>query len=347
MSKAIVTGSYGLIGSHVAKFLDALGFAVMGIDNESREAFFECSERTPTKRMLGGLKQYKHLSSSILDMGSVELAFREHKPDFVVHCAGQPSHDWAADNPEEDFECNARGTLNMLMAAKKHAPDCVFVLTSTNKVYGDRPNTITKYRELETRWEPEDEKYAMSGFDENMSVDQCKHSMFGVSKLYADMVAQEYGRYFGMKTGVFRLGCVTGPMHSGVEQHGFMSYLMRCLNEGRTYRVYGHKGKQVRDNIHAFDVATAFYEFYKNPGFGEVYNLGGGQKNNCSVLEAIKKMESLTGKEMSVRYEEEPRKGDHIWYVSDTAKFKSHYPGWKQDYTMSTIIEDMMERTNA
>lgn len=346
MKKAIVTGSYGLIGSHTSRFLEKVGFSVVGIDNESREAFFDCSARLATKRMLGDLKGYRHLNSSVLDLDSIEKAFREHRPDLVVHAAGQPSHDWAADNPVEDFECNARGTLNVLMAAKNYAPDCVLTLTSTNKVYGDRPNTITGYREAETRWEPEDEKYYSCGFDENVSVDQCTHSLFGVSKLYADMIAQEYGRYFGMRVGIFRLGCVTGPMHSGVEQHGFLSYLMRCMYEGRKYKIYGHKGKQVRDNIHAFDLATAFYEFYKNPRFGEVYNMGGGQKNNCSVVEAINKMELLIGKKMIVEYEEEPRKGDHIWYVSDTSKFRNHFPEWNQAYTMSTIIEDMMEESN-
>jgi len=343
MKKAIVTGSYGLIGSHTARFLEKVGFSVVGIDNESREAFFNCSSRTTTKKMLSSLKGYRHLPCSILDLESLEIAFGAHKPDLVVHAAGQPSHDWAAENPVEDFECNARGTLNMLMTAKKHAPDCVFVLTSTNKVYGDRPNAITAYRESDTRWTPECNAYADSGFDESMSVDHCTHSMFGVSKLYADVIAQEYGKYFGMKTGVFRLGCVTGPMHAGVEQHGFLSYLIRCLSEGKKYTIYGHKGKQVRDNIHAFDVATAFYEFYQNPGRGEVYNLGGGMQSNCSIIEAIKTMEYLTGKKMVVEYKDEPRKGDHIWYVSDTSKFRNNHPGWRQAYTMSTIIEDMLE----
>jgi CDP-paratose 2-epimerase len=265
------------------------------------------------------------------------------KPDLIIHAAGQPSHDWAAEHPVEDFDANARGTLNMLHLAKKHSPECVFIFTSTNKVYGDRPNTITEYQEKETRWEPFDKSCARHGFDENLSVDQCKHSLFGVSKLYADMIVQEYGRYFGMKTGVFRLGCVTGPDHAGVEQHGFLSYLFKCFREKKKYVIHGYKGKQVRDNIHSFDVAMAFKEFYNNPRPGEVYNMGGGEVN-CSILEVIGLLEKISGRKMDIEYSETPRKGDHIWYVSDTRKFKKHYPEWTQAYSLSTIVEEMISR---
>ena len=343
MKTALITGSCGLIGSESAKLLHRLGFAVVGVDDDSRTRFFG-GEATigATRKSLSALNNYEHMSFSILDLPKIEEAMERHRPDFVIHTAGQPSHDWAADHPFEDFDANARGTLNVLHAAKKHAPECTMAFTSTNKVYGDRPNTETQYVERETRWEPEDSRIAKYGFDESLSVDQCKHSLFGVSSIYADMLVQEYGRYFGMKTGVFRLGCVTGPSYAGVEQHGFLSYLFRCFKEGKKYTIHGYKGKQVRDNIHAFDAASAFYEFYKNPHPGEVYNVGGSDVSNCSVLEAIKLIESIMGKKLELGYSDECRSGDHIWYISDMRKFKSHYPEWSHSYTFSTILEEML-----
>lgn len=343
MKKIMVTGSCGLIGSQTAKFFHSMGFEVFGVDDDSRASFFGGQASTSKVRhSLETMLNYKHVPFSILNLGEMERAVEEFRPDLIVHTAGQPSHDWAADNPFEDFDANARGTLNMLHAAKKHAPECVFIFTSTNKVYGDWPNRLSRYTEKETRWEPNDKVVAQFGFWERVSVDECKHSLFGVSKLYADIAVQEYARYFGMRTGVFRFGCVTGPGHMGVEKHGFLSHLFKCLKEGRKYTIYGFAGKQVRDNIHAFDAATAFYEFFLNPRAGEVYNIGGSWASNCSILEAIQLGECVTGKKLQVEIVGKPREGDHIWYVSDMRKFCSDYPGWKHSYSFSTIVEEML-----
>lgn len=285
-------------------------------------------------------KNYTHHTLDIRKSEALEPLFKKHRFDIVIHTAAQPSHDWAAKEPLTDFGVNAVGTLNLLELTRLHCPDAVFIFTSTNKVYGDLPNFLP-LQELETRWElPTNHKW-YEGIDESMSIDQCLHSVFGASKVAADVMVQEYGRYFGMKTGIFRGGCLTGPAHSGAKLHGFLSYLIKCIIKGDTYSLIGYKGKQVRDNIHSKDVLTAFDAFAKNPKAGEVYNLGGGRFANVSILEAISKTEKIVGKKAKTIYEETPRIGDHQWYVSSMAKFKKHFPEWKQEYDIDRTIEEI------
>ncbi len=339
---ALITGSAGLIGSQAARFFHEKGFQIVGVDNDMRRVFFgdEASTLWNRERLQSDLAGYRHHEADIRDAKAMETIFRQYGKDIslVVHTAAQPSHDWAAKDPFTDFSVNANGTLTLLEMTRLHAPEAVFLFTSTNKVYGDAPNALPLV-EQEDRWEIDpSHPYFARGIDERMSVDQSKHSLFGVSKLAADMLVQEYGRYFGMKTGVFRGGCLTGPDHSGTQLHGFLSYLMKCAVQGIPYTVFGYKGKQVRDNIHSYDLVNMFWHFYQNPRPGEVYNAGGGRHSNCSMREAIRLCEAMTGKKMAWTYADANRSGDHIWYVSDVGKFQSHFPEWKYRFSLQDIL---------
>ncbi len=342
MKTVLITGSAGLIGSEAVRFYAGKGMDVHGVDNDMRSYFFgkEASTAWNADTLKAAFKNYHHHSLDIRKSEDLEPLFKKHRFDLVIHTAAQPSHDWAAKEPLTDFGVNAVGTLNMLELTRLHAPEAVFIFTSTNKVYGDLPNFLP-LQELPTRWElPKDHKW-YDGIDETMSVDQCLHSVFGASKVAADVMVQEYGRYFGLKAGVFRGGCLTGPSHSGAKLHGFLSYLIKCIAKGDTYSLIGYKGKQVRDNIHSHDVLTAFDAFAAAPRAGEVYNLGGGRFANVSILEAIEKTEKILGKKAKTVYEPTPRIGDHQWYVSSMAKFRSHYPAWKQEYDVERTIEEI------
>jgi CDP-paratose 2-epimerase len=339
--KILVTGSSGLIGSEAVEHFERQGHEVVGVDNNMRRVFFGPAGDTlwNLERLKRATKRFTHFALDIRDHAGIEELFSTHRFDLIVHCAAQPSHDKARDIPLLDFEVNALGTVNLLEATRQHCPEAVFVFLSTNKVYGDAPNEIPM-KELETRYvyaRPED----FEGIDETCRIDRTLHSLFGASKAAADLVAQEYGRYFQMKVGVFRGGCLTGPSHSGVELHGFLSYLVKVTLNGGSYSVYGYKGKQVRDNIHSYDVVRAIEEFAANPRPGEVYNLGGGRENSISMLEAIARIEQLTGRKLDWRYVEEARKGDHICYISNLRKFKSHYPNWKITRSLTAILEEM------
>lgn len=347
MSIAIVTGSAGLIGSEAVRMFAAKGMDVIGVDNGMRSYFFgqEASTAWNRDRLLSQVPVYRHESLDIRDQEAVFKLFKEVGKDVavVVHCAAQPSHDWAANEPITDFTINANGTLVMLEATRLHCPEVPFIFTSTNKVYGDTPNRLP-LEERETRWElPDSHPYGPHGIDESMSIDQTLHSVFGASKVSADVMVQEYGRYFGMKTVCFRGGCLTGPNHSGTPLHGFLAYLVRCAITGDQYTVLGYKGKQVRDNIHAEDLVSAFWHFCQTPRSGEVYNIGGGRFSNCSMLEAIATCEKLAGKKMNLQYSETNRIGDHIWWISDTRKFQAHYPQWKQEYNIERILFEIHE----
>ncbi len=346
MSLAIITGSAGLIGSEAAKHFAAQGLDVIGIDNDMRKVFFgdEASTAWNRQKLESTLPNYSHLSVDIRSREEIDALFKKHGSEIklIVHTAAQPSHDWAARDPHTDFTVNANGTLNLLQATRDHCPDAVFIFTSTNKVYGDTPNALPLI-ELDTRWEIDESHDYYSGIPETMSIDHCKHSLFGASKVAADVLVQEYGRYFGMKTACFRGGCLTGPSHSGTELHGFLSYLMRCACSGREYNIFGYKGKQVRDNIHSADLISAFDEFFKNPRSAEVYNIGGGRHSNCSMLEAIRMSEEITGNEFRSTYVEDNRSGDHIWYISDLARFKKHCPEWELKYDVRGILQEIYE----
>jgi len=341
MPRLVVTGSSGLIGSEVCRFFDARGWEIHGVDNNGRAAFFGPGgdTRWNQKRLEAECKRFHHHELDVRDRPGVQRFVAELRPDAIVHTAAQPSHDLAAKIPFDDFDTNAVGTLNLLEATRQHAPAAPFVHMSTNKVYGDAPNELPM-KELPTRWEysrPED----FGGIREDMRIDQSKHSLFGASKVAADVMVQEYGRYFGMKTCCLRGGCLTGPRHSGVELHGFLSYLVKCNVEGKKYFVYGYKGKQVRDNIHAFDVATFIEAFLGAPRSGEVYNLGGGRGNSCSILEAFAMSEAATGKKMVHEYVDKNREGDHICYISDLSKMKAHYPRWDITKSLETIVGEI------
>ncbi len=345
MSIAIVTGSGGLIGSASVRRFAKEGFTIVGIDNDYRSYFFgeEASTRWSVERLKSELPNYRHYNTDIRDYNELEKVFQEYQGDIsvVIHTAAQPSHDWAAKEPFTDFGVNALGTLNLLELTRKYAFDAVFIFTSTNKVYGDLPNYLP-LMEQETRWEVDpSHRWAKYGIDETMSIDQSQHSIFGASKISADVMTQEYGRYFGMKTTIFRGGCLTGPQHAGAELHGFLAYLMKCAMTGKEYRIFGYKGKQVRDNIHADDLVECFWEVYQSPRIAEVYNIGGSRHSNCSMLEAIKMCEEITGKKMNYVYVEQARKGDHIWWISDVRKFQSHYPQWKYTYDIRKILEEI------
>jgi CDP-paratose 2-epimerase len=349
MKRALITGSGGLIGSEAARFFCREGFSVIGVDNNMREYFFgpDGSTDSMMKKLADDFKDFKAVKADIRDAKAIEKIFQEHGPfEIVIHTAAQPSHDWAAREPMTDFGVNAVGTLTILETTRKHSPDAVFIFTSTNKVYGDRPNSLP-FVEQETRWEIKPGHHYEKGIDESMSIDSTLHSVFGASKVAADVMVQEYGRYFGMKTAVFRGGCLTGPFHRGVELHGFLNYLVKCAVSGKPYHIFGYKGKQVRDNIHSHDLINAFYEFYKEPRSGEIYNIGGSRYSNCSMLEAFAKVEAITGKKAVTEYFDEPRKGDHIWYISDVSKFQSHYPGWKYEYDIDGLIEELVRAAMA
>jgi len=342
MKKALITGSGGLIGSEAVKFFVEKGFEVFGIDNDMRAYFFgeESSTTWKVNELKEKFKSYHHLNIDIRNKEELEKLFKEQQFDLIIHTAAQPSHDWAAKEPFTDFSVNAQGTLNLLELMRLHSPNSVFIFTSTNKVYGDKPNEI-EFEELETRYEVPSGHIYTNGIDETMSIDQSKHSIFGASKVAADILVQEYGRYFGLNTVAFRGGCLTGPNHSGAQQHGFLAYLVKAVNQQIPYTIFGYKGKQVRDNIHSFDLVNAFYHFYQNPRQGEVYNMGGSRHSNISMIEAIEKIENITGKKAKISFSNQPRSGDHIWYISDVSKFKQHYPEWACTYNIDQIIEEI------
>jgi CDP-paratose 2-epimerase len=346
MPLAIVTGSAGLIGSEVSRFFALKGFDVVGIDNDMRRYFFGAEASTHFSRQrLQALPGYTHVDADIRDLAVLEPVFKRHGREIalVVHTAAQPSHDWAASKPLTDFAVNATATLNLLELTHRHSHDAVFIFTSTNKVYGDTPNHLPLVEE-ETRWELSPEHpYAAFGIDETMSIDGTLHSLFGASKLAADVLVQEYGRYFGMRTAAFRCGCLTGSGHAGTQLHGFLAYLVKCAITSAPYKVLGYRGKQVRDNLHARDLVTAFWHFFESPKAGEVYNMGGARHANCSVLEAIALAEALTGKPMAWSYSDANRTGDHIWWISDIRKFQSHYPAWSLSLDMAGIVREVYE----
>jgi CDP-paratose 2-epimerase len=344
MSIAVVTGSAGLIGSETCKRFHLEQFDVVGIDNDMRARFFgpDASTAGTRETLIQNLRRYTHHEIDIRDNEALTRLFRSLGADIkvVIHTAAQPSHDWAAREPHTDFEVNALGTLNLLEATRNYCPDAAFIFTSTNKVYGDAPNNLPLV-ELDTRFEIEPSHAYRDGIDESMSIDQSKHSLFGASKAAADLMVQEYGRYFGMKTVCFRGGCLTGPSHASTELHGFLAYLMKCTATGRPYRLFGYKGKQVRDNIHSYDLVNAFIEYFKEPRSAEVYNIGGSRHSSCSMLEAIESCERISGRKLNWTYVEDNRIGDHIWWISDVAKFRSHYPNWQYRYDMDGILEEI------
>jgi len=346
MPRVLVTGAGGLIGSEAVRFFVGKGYDAVGIDNDMRKYFF--GDESSTAWNVAHLREecgekYTHINADIRDAAAIERIYQDHLPDVIVHTAAQPSHDWAAREPMTDFTVNANGTLTMLEGFRKHVPQAVFLFTSTNKVYGDTPNALPLV-ELDSRYELSHEHPYFRGIDESMSIDQTKHSLFGVSKVAADVLVQEYGKYFGLKTAVFRGGCLTGPNHSGTQLHGFLAYLIKCIATGREYTIFGYKGKQVRDNIHSHDLVSMFWEVVQNPRCGEVYNAGGGRFSNCSMSEAIAVSEKILGKKAVTKYVDENRIGDHIWYISDLTKFQSHYPNWKQQYSIEMIIEEICSK---
>jgi CDP-paratose 2-epimerase len=347
MSVAVITGSAGLIGSEATRYFAGKGMDVVGIDNDMRRRFFgdEASTRPQRERLEEELgRRYRHVDADVRDDEVIDRLFRGYGGQIalVIHTAAQPSHDWAAQAPKVDFSVNAQGTLNLLEATRRFAPKAVFLFTSTNKVYGDTPNRLPLV-ELETRWEITPGHAYGGGIREDMSLDQTLHSVFGASKVAADVLVQEYGRYFGLATACFRGGCLTGPNHAGTRLHGFLAYLVRCAATGTPYTVFGYRGKQVRDNIHSADLISAFDRFFRAPRCGEVYNIGGGRFSNCSVLEAIRICEEVTGCALPWTYSDVNRKGDHVWWVSDVSKFAGHYPGWRVTYDIPRICREIYE----
>lgn len=347
MPTIVITGSAGLVGSAAVHFYAKAGFQVVGVDNDMRSFFFGNSASTSwNRRRLEESygERYRHFSTDIRDREAMERIFQQYGSDIslVIHAAAQPSHDWAARDPHTDFSVNANGTLVLLEATRQFCPSAVFIFMSTNKVYGDTPNLLPLV-ECETRWEIQAGHEFEEGINETMSVDASKHSIFGASKVAADVLVQEYGRYFGMKTACFRGGCLTGPAHSGAELHGFLAYLMECTITSKPYTIFGYKGKQVRDNIHSSDLIAALDNFYRNPRCGEVYNIGGSRHSNCSMLEAISLCEEISGKKLSFTYKEDNRSGDHIWYISDVRKFRRHYPAWNYQYDLRGILTEIYD----
>lgn len=346
MKCVLITGSSGLIGSQSVDFFHKLGYTIIGIDNNMREYFFGKGASTTASKdhILSTYENYIHFDYDIRNMNLMESIFQEYgnQIELIIHTAAQPSHDWASKEPITDFTVNALGTLNLLELTRKYCSDATFIFTSTNKVYGDTPNSLNIV-EKDRRYECIDEDNQPYSISEMMSIDQTKHSVFGASKVAADVMCQEYGRYFGLKTGIFRGGCLTGSNHAGTELHGFLSYLVKCMVYNKPYTIFGYKGKQVRDNIHSYDLVNMFWHFHKNPRHGEVYNVGGGRKNSCSILEAIDMVNLMTRKGWD-KYEisEIPRIGDHIWYISDLSKFQSHYPDWKLSRPLYEILSEMV-----
>jgi CDP-paratose 2-epimerase len=346
MSVAIITGSSGLVGSEAVRYFASLGMEVVGIDNDMRARFFGESASTHwmTERLKREVAGFCHYNTDIRNAEQIDRIFEEYggEIELVIHAAAQPSHDWAAGEPVTDFTVNANGTSVMLEATRRFAPEAVFIYMSTNKVYGDRPNQLPLV-ERETRWELDPAHQYARGIPETMSIDGTLHSLFGASKVAADILVQEYGRYFGMKTACFRGGCLTGPNHSGTQLHGFLAYLMKCAVTGTPYTIFGYKRKQVRDNIHAADLVRAFGQVFQNPRSGEVYNIGGGRASNCSMLEAIALCEEITGNEFECHYVDENRRGDHIWWISDLTRFQDHYPEWKITFDVPRILGEIYE----
>ena len=346
MSVVIITGSSGLVGSESVEFFCKKGFDVVGIDNNLRNHFFGKDGSTiwVKKKLLNKHKNFKSNNIDIRNFNSIEKIFKIYKKkiSLIIHCAAQPSHDYGKKFPILDFNVNATGTLNLLELTKRYCPDSPFIFMSTNKVYGDNPNKL-KIIEKSKRWELKEKDTFFKGIDEKFSIDNCTHSFFGVSKTYADLIVQEYGKNIGLKTVSFRGGCITGPNHSGAKLHGFLSYLVKSSLTKKSYTLIGYKGKQVRDNLHSFDLVNCFWEFYKKPKYGEVYNMGGGRYSNCSVLEALDIVEKLKNINIKKKIIKKNRVGDHIWYVSNTKKFKKDYPNWKQKYNTKKIIEELIE----
>jgi CDP-paratose 2-epimerase len=347
MAIAIVTGSGGLIGSETVRYFAAQGLEVIGLENDMRARFFgaEASTTPTTERLVQEIEGFRSEQLDIRDAEGVKAMFARNarEIELVVHTAAQPSHDWAATDPQTDFTVNANGTLHLLEATRQHAPDATFIFTSTNKVYGDRPNSLP-LRELETRLELPEDHHWYQGIDTEMSIDLSTHSLFGVSKTAADLLVQEYGRYFGMPTVCFRAGCLTGPQHAGAQLHGFLAYLMKCTVTGQPYTIFGYGGKQVRDNIHARDVVSAFADFHANPRTAAVYNLGGGRECNVSVLEAIELCQRIAGRHLSYTLGDEPRLGDHRWWISDLRAFEADYPRWGLTLGIEEMLRDIYER---
>jgi CDP-paratose 2-epimerase len=345
MSVALISGSAGLIGFEAAQLFASRGLDVAGIDNDMRAYFFGAGASNARNReqLERGVKGYVHYAEDIRDQGAMARIFARFGRDIavVIHTAGQPSHDWAAREPLTDFAVNATGTLSLLELTRQHCPRAPFIFTSTNKVYGDTPNRLP-LRELEMRWELAQDDLRFAGIDESMSIDTSLHGVFGASKTAADLMVQEYGRYYGMSTVCFRAGCLTGPAHQGAELHGFLAYLARCAVRDTPYTVYGYQAKQVRDNIHAHDLVEAFWEFFQKPRSGEVYNIGGGRESNCSMREAIALVEHETGRTLNWSYREPARIGDHIWWISDIGKFQAHYPGWRLRHGIAQIVAELV-----
>jgi len=345
--RILITGSSGLIGSEAVSWFDSQGHTVLGVDNNMRRDFF--GEKGDTtwmlERLLASTRNFTHVPADIRDRGAMLKLWQEFGPEVIIHCASQPSHDLAATRPLDDFDVNAVGTINLLEATRLATPDAVFLFMSTNKVYGDAPNHLPLV-EKETRYDYADPA-DYNGIKETLSIDQNLHSVFGASKVAADVMTQEYGRYFGLKTGAFRGGCLTGPSHSGVELHGFLNYLVRVALAGEPYTIFGYKGKQVRDQIHSYDVIQAMWAFAQNPRPGEVYNLGGGRANSASLLECVAKIEAITGRKLETSYLDQARKGDHICYISDLGKFQDHYPSWRLTYNLDQILEELLRSPGA
>jgi CDP-paratose 2-epimerase len=345
MSVVLITGSCGLVGSESVKFFSSKGFDVVGIDNNFRLKLFgkDGDINWIKNKLIKEHKNYKHKNIDIRNYSALEKIFQKYKNSFklVIHSAAQPSHDWAKTKPFVDFGINALGTLNILNLTKKYSNNASFIFMSTNKVYGDNPNLLP-LQELQSRWEISKKHKYFKGINESMNIDNCIHSFFGTSKSYADLIVQEYGKNAGLKTVSFRAGCITGPNHSGAKLHGFLSYLVKSSLSKKTYSIFGYKGKQVRDNIHSHDLVQCFWNYFQKPSIGEVYNIGGGRTSNCSVIEALNLVESIANIKIKKKYNTENRIGDHIWYVSDTKKFRKNYPNWKQKYNTKKIIEELI-----
>ncbi|MDA8688061.1 NAD-dependent epimerase/dehydratase family protein [Candidatus Pelagibacter bacterium] len=347
MSIALITGSCGLVGSESSIYFSKKGFDVIGVDNNYRKFFFgkDGDVSWIKSKLKKNIKNYQHNNADIRNYIALEKIFRKYKKKIsvIIHCAAQPSHDWAKDKPIIDFDINAKGTLNLLELTKLYCPDSPFIFMSTNKVYGDNPNFLPLV-EKKTRWEIKNSHKFTNGIDESMSIDDCTHSFFGTSKSYADLIVQEYGKNVGLKTTAFRAGCITGPNHSGAKLHGFLSYLVKASIKSKKYTLIGYKGKQVRDNIHSADLINCFWEYFKNPTYGQVYNAGGGRFSNCSIIEALSIVEKISNTKIKKKILKKNRIGDHIWYVSNMKKFKKDYPKWKQKYSTKKIIEELVHQ---
>ena len=345
MKIALITGSCGLVGSESSIFFEKKGFKIIGIDNNYRKIFFgkDGDISWVRNKLKKELKNYRHFNTDIRNFKNLRKIFKKFRKNIglIIHAAAQPSHDWAKNKAFVDFDINAKGTLNLLELTKLYCPNAPFIFMSTNKVYGDNPNFLP-LTEKKTRWEIKKYHKFKSGIDETMSIDNCTHSFFGASKSYADLIVQEYGKNVGLKTACFRAGCITGPNHSGAKLHGFLSYLVKISLQKKKYSLIGYKGKQVRDNIHSSDLVSCFWEYYKKPGFGEVYNIGGGRYSNCSIIEALNLVEDIASIKIKKKFLKENRIGDHIWYVSNTKKFQKRYPKWKQNFSTKKIIKELI-----